>query len=119
MKKFSKEQATYIAGITKFSDLTKQEFKRIYLNLKYEAMVMSNCNPTYVQNINAAPSSWYWRENGRVWRVKDQGSCSSCWAFATLGNLEGIYAGKTGVCKTFSEQQLIDCDTIDSGCNGA
>ena len=72
-----------------------------------------------LQNINAAPSSWDWRDNGRVWRVKDQGSYGSCWAFATLGNLEGIYAGKTGVCKIFSEQQLIDCDTIDSGCNGA
>ena len=48
MKNFSNEKATYIAGITKFSDLTKQEFKRIYLNLKYDAMFMSNFNPTYV-----------------------------------------------------------------------
>ena len=38
--------------------------------------------------------------------------------FATLGNLEGLYAGMKGECKTFSEQQLIDCDTTDSGCNG-
>ena len=49
METFSNEKATYITGITKFSDLTKQEFKRIYLNLKYDAMAMSNFNPIYVK----------------------------------------------------------------------
>jgi cathepsin F len=118
MEIFSNEKMTYTTGITKFSDLTKQEFKRIYLNLKYDAMAMANFDPLFVKVSNAAPASWDWRDHGRVCRVKDQGSCGSCWAFSTLGNLEGLYAGHTGVCKTFSEQQLVDCDTTDSGCNG-
>ena len=118
METFSNEETTYISGITKFSDLTKQEFKRIYLNLKYDAMAMSNFNPIYAKDTNAAPDSFDWRNYGRVCSVKDQGSCGSCWAFATLGNLESLYAGLKGQCKSFSEQQLIDCDTTDSGCNG-
>ena len=36
------EEVTYRTGITKFSDLTKQEFAKIYLNLKYDAMAMAN-----------------------------------------------------------------------------
>ena len=114
----SNEEASYKTGITQFSDLTKQEFKKIYLNLKYDAMAMSNFNPTFVKISNAAPASYDWRNYNRVSPVKDQGSCGSCWAFSTVGNLEGLYAGTKGRIKEFSEQQLIDCDTSDSGCNG-
>ena len=115
---FSNEEKTYQAGITKFSDLTKQEFTKIYLNLNYDAMAMSNFYPTYIKNKNAAPDSFDWRNNNAVTAVKDQGSCGACWAFSAIGNLEGLYAINTGELKTFSEQMLVDCDTSDSGCNG-
>ena len=112
------EDLPYKTGITKFSDLTKQEFARTYLNLNYDAMAMANFEPAYVKSSNAAPSSYDWRNYNRVAAVKDQGSCGSCWAFSTVANLEGLYAAKKGVIKTFSEQMLVDCDTSDSGCNG-
>lgn len=35
-----------------------------------------------------------------------------------IGNIEGLNAIKTGKLEEFSEQELVDCDTIDSGCNG-
>ena len=35
--------------------------------------------------------------------------------FITIANLEGQYALGKGFVKTFSEQQLVDCDTLDSG----
>ena len=115
---FSNEETTYKTGITQFSDLTKQEFKKIYLNLNYDAMAMVNFEPTTVKVSNAAPTTYDWRDHGRVSAVKDQGSCGSCWAFSTVANLEGLYAEKKGTIKTFSEQMLVDCDTSDSGCNG-
>ena len=118
LESFSNEETSYKTGVTKFSDLTKQEFIKTYLNLNYDAFAMSNSSPTYVKVSNAAPTSFDWRDQNVVAQVKDQGSCGSCWAFAAVGNLEGLYAIEKHVIVTFSEQQLVDCDTSDSGCNG-
>ena len=118
MTTFNEENLGYRTGITKFSDLTQQEFAKTYLNLNYDAMAMANFEPTIVKVTNAAPDAWNWQDKGVVANVKDQGSCGSCWAFSTMANLEGQYALGKGVVKTFSEQQLVDCDTLDSGCNG-
>jgi cysteine peptidase B len=112
------ENNSYKTGITKFSDLTFQEFSKIYLNLNYDAMAVANFNPYIVKVSNAAPDAFDWREKGYVSPVKDQGSCGSCWAFSTVANLEGQYYKGKGKMVTFSEQMLVDCDTYDSACNG-
>ena len=112
------EKQSYTTGITKFSDLTHQEFAKTYLNLEFPATALLNLYPAEVKYSNAAPDAFDWRDKDVVSAVKDQGSCGSCWAFSTVANLEGLYALKKGVVKTFSEQLLVDCDTSDSGCNG-
>jgi len=53
--------------------------------------------------------------------VRNQGSCGSCWAFATMGAIEGNYGKivlKTWLTDYLSPQQMVDCDTRDSACNG-
>lgn len=54
--------------------------------------------------------------------VKQQGSCGACWAFPTTAVVEYAYTKLTGIKKSFSAQELLDC-TYESisgrnGCEG-
>lgn len=66
-----------------------------------------------------SPPKLDWRTQGRVSRVKDQGACGSCWAFATTGAIEAILA-RQNRSTLLSEQNLVDCSTPygNHGCSG-
>uniref|UniRef100_A0A2N9I7B2 Vignain n=1 Tax=Fagus sylvatica TaxID=28930 RepID=A0A2N9I7B2_FAGSY len=70
------------------------------------------------EKIDNLPSSVDWRKQGAVTDVKDQGKCGSCWAFSTVVAVEGINQIKTKQLVSLSEQELVDCDTKNQGCNG-
>ncbi|XP_014218546.1 uncharacterized protein LOC106646885 [Copidosoma floridanum] len=113
------ERGTGRYGVTMFADLTKAEFKAKYLGLK-PSLRSDNDIPlpmAEIPNIEI-PAEYDWRHYNVVTPVKNQGQCGSCWAFSVTGNVEGQYAIKHGQLMSFSEQELIDCDKLDSGCNG-
>merc|ERR1712002_26618 len=67
----------------------------------------------------SAPDNVNWVEKGAVQHVKNQGSCGSCWAFGTVGALEGQGFLVNGQLPDCSEQQLVSCDTEQNGgCQG-
>ena len=113
-----KSNKSWKEGITKFADMTPQEFKKTYCNLNYNAFAKLNLRPANFVSNGEAPDELNYIEQGYLQGVKDQGSCGSCYAFSAIANLEGLYYKKMGKNKAFSEQMIVDCDTEDSGCNG-
>ncbi|XP_014278766.1 putative cysteine proteinase CG12163 isoform X2 [Halyomorpha halys] len=112
------EQGTAKYGVTIFSDLSSKEFKKHYLGLKKRTSdVAVNQGVAPTPNITL-PDEYDWRNYNAVTPVKNQGMCGSCWAFSVTGNVEGQYAIKTGKLISLSEQELVDCDKYDSGCEG-
>ncbi|XP_054011367.1 uncharacterized protein LOC128894013 [Hylaeus anthracinus] len=113
------EQGTAEYGVTMFADLTPKEFKAHYLGLRHD-LKQENEIPfpkAEIPNIDL-PAKFDWRNYNAVTPVKDQGQCGSCWAFSVTGNVEGQYAIQEGKLLSLSEQELVDCDTMDEGCGG-
>ncbi|KYN02448.1 PREDICTED: uncharacterized protein LOC108774318 [Cyphomyrmex costatus] len=113
------EQGTGVYGVNMFADVSQEEFRTRYLGLRPD-LQSENEIPlpkAEIPDIELLPS-FDWRQKGVVTSVKDQGSCGSCWAFSVTGNVEGQYAIKHGKLLSLSEQELVDCDDLDEGCNG-
>ena len=144
-KKTAHEKHGFSGDDCPFMDIEDTEFKRTYLTLKSSDIKKSDVTylnvqmgvqypsyywpwpyyyvrptptPTPAPSSTTVPDSWDWRTQGAVTAIKNQGSCGDCWAFATIGNLEGLYYNKYKTLKTFAEQQLLDYDSYDQGCNG-
>lgn len=49
---------------------------------------------------------------------KKKKKTGSCWAFSTVVGVEGINKIKTGQLISLSEQELVDCESDNEGCNG-
>jgi len=64
------------------------------------------------------PKSVDWREQGVVTPVKNQGSCGSCWAFASTETVESAYAVATGDLLELAPQAYVSCMANPESCGG-
>jgi len=111
-------------SLNKFGDLTAEEFQVLHTggyayNLKTtKKKTLGSFTSQIDFNILNVPESIDWREKGAVTSVKNQQKCGSCWAFSTIGALESLYFINNGKLLSFSEQQIVDCDIQNDGCDG-
>jgi len=104
--------STYTMGLTKWADLTADEYRQMVRRSGYQASLLSNSNATIYSapaDVSALPASVDWRTKGVVAGIKDQGQCGSCWSFSATGSMEGAHALSTGTLVSLSEQNLVDC----------
>ncbi|XP_062892628.1 cathepsin L-like isoform X2 [Mobula hypostoma] len=117
------DRGTAEHGVTKFSDMTDEEFEQFYLN----PLTMNDTS--WIQEMAKVPVAEPiaecrirrridWRSYGAVTSVKNQDQCGACWAFATIANVESMWFLKTKRLISMSEQELLDCDHFDRACKG-
>uniref|UniRef100_A0A1B6CLQ5 Cathepsin propeptide inhibitor domain-containing protein n=1 Tax=Clastoptera arizonana TaxID=38151 RepID=A0A1B6CLQ5_9HEMI len=99
-------QGTAKYGVTQFSDLTDKEFKKHHLGLSVKTLNQKNFKTAKIPKIRL-PKHFDWRKKHVVTEVKSQDVCASCWAFATTGNIESLYAIKHKKLISLSEQGKI------------
>jgi len=110
---------SWTMGHNQFSDLSLEQFSQLYLGGKAERGEDIEKFVDYsLLNTFAERSSIDWVSRGAVTGVKNQGSCGSCWTFATTGAVEGHYQIASGTLLSLSEQQIVSCASSGDGCGG-
>ncbi|XP_069806614.1 cathepsin K-like isoform X2 [Dendropsophus ebraccatus] len=119
---FSQGLHTYELAMNQLGDMTSEEVARTMTGLivppRNEARNYTTDDEEAENDLHALPDSIDYRKKGYVTPVRNQGSCGSCWAFSSVGALEGQLKKKTGKLVNLSPQNLVDCVKKNDGCGG-
>jgi len=108
-------------AVNEFADMSWEEFSSMYKGYHHRSRGYAQSQNLHVPTVGETLEAEVdWVTKGAVTPVKNQGQCGSCWAFSTIGGVEGAVQIKTGKLTSASEQQLVDCAGAEGnqGCNG-
>jgi C1A family cysteine protease len=108
----------WTAGKTSVSGLSDAEKKRLCGAIPPPAEVMAGVPRVSAPEGLAFVPVFDWRSMNGTTIAKDQGSCGSCWDFAAVGQLESHVRIYDSRIEDLSEQQVLDCNSYGSGCDG-
>lgn len=125
---FNAKPTSLTLGMGPFADQTLEEFARSRLGLLTGRRLFSGTAVACTairqddndKNNESLPLSFDWRDRGVLTPIKNQGSCGSCWAFASIEVAESVarLGGFFENAPLFSPKQLVDCCDSSFGCSG-
>lgn len=109
-----------VFDINHFSDLTREEIENRMGFRSPLGYYKDNCSIVTDNDVTTknAPKAIDWQAKGAVTPIRDQGNCGSCFAFSTIGNIEGQYFIKQKELLSLSVQEIVDCSEENTGCDG-
>jgi len=119
IQKHNQETKGYKLDVNQFADqsLVHLEKKLLVCNFTFPIPLQEPLG-TDSTTTNLTTTRIDWTEKGMVSRVKNQGSCGSCWAFSTVGAIESKLRTRHNLFLDLSEQQVVDCSFSNHGCQG-
>lgn len=123
------DSKSYRITLNHLSDRNEQELSRIMghnrkltgqLPSKQMQILGINELSKFIDLDGEPPAHMDWsKDPQRVSPARQQGDCGSCWAFTTVALLEGQEKPANDEKLVYlSEQNLVDCDKINDGCEG-
>jgi len=112
---------SWTATVTKFADLTADEFAANIKGRKHIG-TFGGVQELYSSDVSLAdlPDRVDWREKSLVTEAKDQGGCGSCWAFSATETFESHLAIATNEpIQKLSPQQIVSCSPNPQQCGGS
>lgn len=107
-----------VYGLTKFSDLSPEEFLQIYLQSNLSSRTKSDHSKKHRHKRETLPNKIDWRKKNAVTKIYNQGNCGACWAYSVIETVESMNSIKTNKSEELSIQEIIDCAGNNKGCNG-
>jgi len=114
----ARRMVSWTMKVTEFADLTEEEFRDRMLGGYVKTP--SSQSPSRASKVSVAdlPESVDWRDQGVITDVKNQGSCGSCWAFATVEQIESYVALNNVTVPQLSTQEVTTCTPNTLSCGG-